>query len=210
MKHALSILLIIMATNSYSQTFNAGVLGGISASQVEGDGFGGYKKASAIVGGFVNTDFNEKFSAQFEIYYIGKGSKRNPKPDKGDFTALDLQLNYIEIPVLLRYQYKKIHFELGLYYAYLLNVSLENQFGKVDIQNQPFPFKNYDIGGFIGFQYELINNVFINLRSKNSLLPIRDFNNQDQNIGLLNKLFNRGWYNLDVNLSVRYQFGKTN
>lgn len=210
MKKIALILLLTSTLTGFSQTFNAGVLGGLSAAQVEGDGFGGYKQAGAIVGGFVNTDFNEKWSAQFEIYYIGKGSRRNPKPDKGDFAAIDLRLNYIEIPVLLSYQYRKLDFEVGLYYAYLLNASLKDQFGKIDVQNQPFPFKNYDVGGFLGLQYEVIDNLFINIRSKNSLLPIRDFNNQDQNIGVLNKLFNRGWYNLDVNFSVRYQFGKLN
>jgi len=210
MKHLLPFFLLFAVTSSYAQVFNAGVLGGVSASQVEGDGFGGYKKAGAIIGGFTNTAINEKWEAQFEIYYIGKGSQRNPKPDKGDFAAINLHLNYIEIPVLVKYNYKKFDFELGLYYAYLLNVSLEDQFGKIDVQNQPFPFKKYDIGGFLGVQYELIENLFINVRSKNSLLPIRDFNTQDQNIGLLNKLFNRGWYNLDINFSLRYQFGKTN
>jgi hypothetical protein len=147
---------------------------------------------------------------QFEILYIGKGARKVPKPDKGDLRSFNLRLNYIEIPLALRYHFKKFHLELGLYYGYLLNVYAEDQFGEIDFQNQPFPFKNYDIGGLIGLQYEFIHNWFFNVRSKNSLIPIRDFNNLDQNIGILNKAFNRGWYNVDLNFTIRYQFGAKN
>ena len=109
------------------------------------------------------------------------------------------------MPVSLRYKHNKFMFEAGLYYSKFLSSSLEDINGKIIIYQ--FPFKGYDFGGLIGVYYELNERIMFNLRSKNSIVPIRDFDNLDENIGILNKLFNRGWYNVDLNFTVRYQFG---
>jgi len=188
-----------------AQVFRTGLIGGIGGAQVEGDGYGGYKKIGGIVGGYVGFDVAEKWESQFEIYYINKGSQKNAHPDKGDFNYLKLELDYIEIPVLLRYKYQKFRFETGLYYGLLIRDKIEDQYGIRNIQN--FPFKKGDFGGLIGISYYLNEKLSFNLRSKSSLIPIRDFQNKDANIGIFNKLFNRGWYNLDLNFTLRYHFG---
>lgn len=188
-----------------AQVFKTGVIFGISATQVEGDGYAGYDKLGLIVGGYTNAKLAKNWSAQFEIYYIGKGSKKNAKPSKGDYHAFKLSLNYIEIPFALRFHYKKFIFETGLYYSALINYKMEDEFGRIPVVN--YPIKKYDFGGFIGFYYQLNDHISFNFRSKNSLLPFRNFENFDQNIGIFNKLLNRGWYNVDLNLTARYQFG---
>ncbi len=190
---------------SYAQVFKTGLVLGISGAQVEGDGYGGYNKLGFIGGGFVNTNLSEKVSTQFEIYFINKGSFDAAHPDKGDFDSFSLNLNYIEIPVTLRYKYHKFMIELGIYTGKLLSVHIEDEFGEREVNR--FPFKSFDFGGLVGIYYQLNDHFIFNLRSKNSIIPIRDFQNYDQNVGILNKLFNRGWYNVDLNLSVRYQFG---
>lgn len=205
MKTTLISFLLILASTSFSQVFKTGVILGISGSQVEGDGYGGYHKLGFIGGGFVNTSLSKKISSQFEIYFINKGAFNAAHPDKGDFDSFSLNLNYIEIPITFRFEYHKFMFELGLYYGQLIGVSIADEFGPRDVNR--FPFKNYDFGGLIGLYYQLNDHFIFNFRSKNSIIPIRDFQNYDQNVGILNKLFNRGWYNVDLNLSVRYQFG---
>ncbi len=205
--YLISALIFLFAyQNSLAQVFKAGTIFGLSATQVEGDGYAGYNKLGLIIGGFTNTQLAKDWSAQFEIYYINKGSQKNAKPSKSDYDAFKLSLNYIEIPIALRFQYKKFIFETGLYYSALLNYKMEDEFGKIPVVN--YPIKKYDFGGFIGFYYQLNNHFSANFRSKNSLLPFRNFQNFDQNIGIFNKLLNRGWYNVDLNLTVRYQFGE--
>jgi len=157
---------------SFSQVFKSGAILGINTSQIEGDGFGGYKKVGVILGGFTNTKLSANWSTQFEIYYTNKGSRKNANPSKGDFRALKVTLDYIEIPVALRYHYKKFLFETGLYYGALINSNVENEFGQVPTQGQPF--NSYDFGGFFGLYYQLNKHFIFNLRSKNSLLPVRD------------------------------------
>jgi hypothetical protein len=207
MKFLIASLFITLfgCITSSAQVFKTGAILGLSASQVEGDGYGGYEKLGLIVGGFTNINLSEKLTTQFEIYYIKKGSKKNARPDKGDYESFHLNLNYIDVPVVIRYHYKKFIFETGLYAGALLSYKIEDQFGVREVQN--YPFKKIDLGGLLGFSYLFNESFSFNIRSKASILPIRDFENQDANVGLLNKLFNRGWYNLDLNFSVRYQFG---
>jgi len=203
----ISVFVGLFFLNSQAQVFNAGVILGISGSQVEGDGYSGYRKLGFIAGGFTNTSLSEKLSAQLEIYFINKGSQRNPNTDKGDTDAFKLNINYIDIPLVLRYHYKSFMFEGGLYGSVFLSYSMSDEFGERDTGR--YPFKAYDFGSFIGINYHVNDQLIFNLRSKNSLVPVRDFENFDQQVGILNKLFNRGWYNLDLNFSIRYQFGKT-
>ena len=200
----LTILLLGCLTSS-AQVFKTGLVAGISGAQVEGDGYAGYRKLGFIGGAFVNTDLSEKMSVQFEIYYINKGSFKAAHPDKGDYDKFSLNLNYIEVPIALRYEYQKFIFEAGPYIAKFLSYHMEDEFGERTVNR--YPFKSFDIGGFIGVNYQLNDHFIFNLRSKNSIIPIRDFQNYDQNVGILNKLLNRGWYNVDLNFTVRYQFG---
>jgi hypothetical protein len=205
-KKYLTILSLLVATTSFSQVFNTGIIAGISGAQIEGDGYGGYRKLGFIGGGFVGIDLSERISTQFEIYFINKGSFDAAHPDKGDFDKFSVNLNYIEVPIVLNYKSNNIKFEAGLYIAKLVGTpKLEDEFGPIFV-NQ-FPFKSFDFGGIIGASYQISERFSCNLRSKNSIIPIRDFQNFDQNVGLLNKLFNRGWYNVDLNFTVRYHFG---
>ena len=208
MKNCLIIIFALSSLSLSGQTFNAGLLGGLSGSQIEGDGYGGYNKLGFIAGGFTNFELNEKWSTQFEIYYINKGSFKAAKPSKGIYNKFYLNMNYIEIPIAFRYKYNKFMFEVGPYLAKYLSFKFEDEFGE---RKQPFvnyPIKSFDIGGFVGINYNITDKLIFNLRSKNSLIPFRDFQSFDQNIGILNKLFNNGWYHVDINFTIRYQFGE--
>lgn len=200
-----TLIFICFSFYSYAQVFKAGAILGLSASQVEGDGYSGYKKIGFIGGGFVNTPLSEKFSTQLEIYFINKGSQKNPNTDQGDVDAFKLNINYIDIPLALRYHFKSFLFEGGFYGSAFLSYSMSDEFGERDTGNASF--KPYDFGGFLGLNYKVNDHLIFNLRSKNSLLPVRTLYSLDQQVGILNKLFNQGWYNVDLNFSIRYQFG---
>lgn len=204
-------LIIIFALSSLSlsgQTFKAGLLAGFSGSQIEGDGYGGYNKLGFVAGGFTNVGLNEKWSTQMEIYFINKGSFKAAKPSKGIYNQFYLNMNYIEIPVAFRYKYNKFKFEIGPYLAKFLSFKFKDEFGE---REQPFvnyPINSFDFGGFVGVNYNLTEKIIFNLRSKNSLIPFRNYQSFDQQIGILNKLFNNGWYHVDINFTIRYQFGE--
>ena len=205
MRILLFILCFTWITSS-AQVFKPGLIVGISGAQIEGDGYGGYDKIGFIAGGFVNTDLSEKLSTQFEIYYINKGSFDALHPDKGDYNSFKVNLNYIEVPVALRYKQHKFMIEVGLYLGKLVGTpTLSNENGEVFV-NQ-YPFKSFDFGGLLGVSYYLNDHFILNLRSKNSLIPIRDFPSLDQGT-FFNTFLNNGWYNVDLNFSIRYEYGE--
>lgn len=207
-KLVLISFLLYCCSQLYSQKFKSGLVLGLSGSQIEGDGYGGYNKLGFIAGGFTNTSFNEKWSTQFEIYYITKGSFKAPNPDQGSYNKFYLNLNYIEVPLSLRYHYNKFMFEGGFYLSKFLNSTFKDENGVRENPFTQYPIKSFDFGGFVGINYNITERLIFNLRSKHSVVPFRDFQNFDQNIGIMNKLFNRGWYHLDINFTIRYQFGE--
>ncbi len=198
------LLAVLLSIAGYSQQFKPGIIIGINGSQVEGDGYGGYNKAGLVAGGMMRTHLSKFLSAQFEILYLGKGSKKIARPDKGDYDYFNLNLNYVEIPVGLVAKYKVFDFDLGLYYSRLLSYKIENIFGPVPLYS--YPIKKSDFGGYAGISYFFHSNMSFTVRSENSIIPFRNFVNFDQQIGIFNKLFNRGWYNLSLNFTFRYYF----
>jgi hypothetical protein len=199
-------LSFIVHTNILAQgTFRAGPILGLSASQVDGDGYGGFNKAGLVAGVFLQTNVKPKLDFQFEITYINKGSRKNPRPDKGDHDAFLLKLNYTEVPFSFLYHYKKISGELGGYVSYKTYDYMADENGELPQQN--ILFKKTDIGGLIGIYYSFNEQWTLNWRSSNSFLPVRESSSIDQHFDIYNRIFNRGWYNMVSTISFRYLFG---
>ena len=117
MKKLIFIIAIccIFQNNSTAQEFNAGILAGLSTSQVSGDNLGGFNKAGLILGGFVNRDINSLLSLQIEMMFVQKGSS-NPKPEN---LLGEIHLDYIETPIILTVKSsEKINFDLALIAIY--------------------------------------------------------------------------------------------
>ena len=152
------------------QRFNAGIKAGLSTSQVAGDNYSGFDKAGFVGGAFVSGKLNEKWTGQFEIIYIQKGSKHNPDPEKGDYSYYYMGLDYIEVPVLFQYHQKKFIYELGPGFSYLMK---EREY----INGQDFtglsPFIKTEINFNVGISYTIIKKLGISWRYTNSISPIR-------------------------------------
>lgn len=175
MKKEIFILSLVLLGSlmSFSQKrFVPGLKAGIAATQVDGDTYGGYTKAGLMLGVTLTATINPKWSAQFEMDYIQKGSRHNADPDKGDYSFYMMRLNYIEVPVLLQYHQKKFIFDLGPSFAYLFKAT-EYDYGGI-VQNQ-FAFNSTDVCINAGGGYTLIKNLSVNWRFSYSLLPIRKF-----------------------------------
>ena len=138
MKAFLTIIILSGFLSSSAQVFNTGIVLGLNGSQVDGDGYGGFNKMGFIAGAFTNASLSEKWSTQFEIYYINKGSFKAARPDKGDYRHFNLNVNYIEIPLALRYKYQNFMFESGLYGSKFLSYHMEDEFGERTINEYPF------------------------------------------------------------------------
>lgn len=194
------IISLLTALNSNAQNFNAGVLAGINASQVAGDGYSGFNKAGILVGLYSNIDLSDKINLQFEINYSEKGSRKNPNTAKGDTEFFLLRLNYIEIPVMARVRHKRFTFEGGVYYGQLVNDYIEDENGPTEIPPEFNQFKDFDFGGLIGINFNLTENIIMNWRYSNSIIPTKE---HDSGAAWW---FNRGTYNNYMSFSLRYEF----
>jgi len=195
---------IYFTTFSVAQNkFKAGIVAGLSASQVHGDTYSGFDKAGLYTGGFVKLDFNEKWTAQLELDYIQKGSRKNPDPEKGDYVLFLLKVNYIEAPILLQWKHKQFGFEIGASYGALVNSKEANQFGPV--QNT-IPLQKGDVSALYGFNYYIKEHFVVNVRNSNSILPIRKFDVPVYYQRKLSNWFNKGMYNTVMIIALQYQF----
>lgn len=162
--------LSLFFNHSDAQYFKAFLTGGMNATQIDGDGLGGYDKFGINAGAGVSRSFNEKFGAQFELYYSQKGSKdvptdNDPTPDS-TFIA-----NYIDIPIMFNYYYKrnklKLKFEVGPYIGVLLNAAFYDNYTTSDKTNE---YYRTDIGAGAGIEYAFNDHFSFNLRISHSVM----------------------------------------
>ena len=163
-----------LSISIHAQNFGGGVILGLSTSQVGGDNLAGFNKAGLLAGAFANTPISELLSFQMEITYLQKGSN-NPNINNSEhpnYLKEDISSSYIEVPLLLQYhQSNKMKIEGGVQLAYLINGYYNDLNGEIPIYSVD-PFIEYDFGLLLGIDYKYSENISLNTRLSNSILPI--------------------------------------
>ena len=194
---AILLVLVLFSRGVQSQGFKAGLIGGLSTSQVAGDGLSGFNKAGIIAGGFVNCPISTSSFAQMEIVFMQKGSKKPYTQESG--TLYVMRLSYIEIPVLFKYvATPKFILEAGPSFGVLVFSEEEYEYG---IQEGRPPFNSLDVSGCIGLNYKLSTNWIFDTRFTNSVIPMRAYEN-----GYSFANLERGQYNTVLSFTFQYQF----
>jgi len=192
----LVLLVISMGNSVFAQHFHGGPLLGFNASQVDGDTYAGYDKFGVMGGAFVYTHLSDMFDIQMEIKYMGKGARKRTTAE--DLSQYKSNLNYIEIPILLRFNTKsKIGVEGGLGFGYLFSYSVEDEYG--ELPSSAFPkFKQFELCSIIGINYQFAPKFLVDLRYSYSILSIVDRPEIDytyfRRTGAYNNLFSLGVY----------------
>jgi len=180
---------------SFSQNFKGGVIAGVSTSQVSGDALGGFHKAGLYLGVFTELPISPISNIKMEMNYIQKGSN-NPKISENNMP--DISISYIEVPISVNYFQNEItSFEVGIQTAFLLNFSDNDLFGPIP-NDQSIAFNKVDLGAFIGMNYHLTDNILLNSRISNSILPVRPHAS-----GATYQL-NKGQYNSVLSFTLHY------
>lgn len=196
------LLALAIALQSSAQKFEAGFQVGLNTSQITGDNFSGYNQPGLIAGIWTTRALDTKSKIILEMQYLPKGSRKNSKPTDVTFIFYRLRLHYIDIPLV--YQYKvhtKFSLESGLSYGALIGVYEADE-------NGPFTgnfaseeqFKRSDISFIAGINWFMNERLTFNVRSTNSILPVRDHQNQ------VTTFLNRGQYSNCVMGRLLYQF----
>ena len=194
-KILLCLFLTFLSLFSFSQNFKGGVIAGIATSQVSGDALGGLHKAGLYLGVFTQLPVSSISNIKMEMNYIQKGSN-NPKISEN--LVPDISTSYIEVPISVNYYQNEIMcFEIGIQTAFLLNFSDNDLYGPIP-NDQSIPFNKVDLGAFIGMNYHLTDNILLNSRISNSILPVRPHASE------ATYQLNRGQYNSVLSFTLHY------
>lgn len=155
-----------------AQLFRAEINVGIAGSQVSGDELSGFNKAGIYAGLGVRTSLNKEFELGFKILYFQKGSRQRLKSDEPDSGFYLLRLNYMEVPLTLRYAISKsFYIEAGPSLGYLVKSSEQDEQGELNFRR---PFSKFDLSITGCFGYMITQNLDFNLGYFQSIVPIRE------------------------------------
>ncbi|HET6243224.1 MAG: PorT family protein [Bacteroidetes bacterium] len=197
------LLIFIISLNPFNgiaQSFNAGITAGLNTARVLGGvNHSGWRRFGIIAGPFVEYELNELSGLKMEMLFSQKGEKKPYRPNVGDYTFYQLRLNYIDIPVFYYYKHTKFIFEAGPSFNYLIEYSEEDLSGPLTFER---PFNTMEFAALFGVNYKLTENLDMNWRYSNSLVPIRE------HLGGSVYRLNRGQYNSFFTFKVIYWFNK--
>ena len=188
------VLSFFLLTNfSSAQSFESGIISGISTSQVSGDGLGGFHKIGLQLGGFVKHKIGGTTSGQFEIYYIDKGSDQ-PK------TNFQIDLSYVETSWSIQKEYQGFIYEGGLLFGVLIDGTTYDYYGLKDQSKSDF--SKFDIGAKMALGKELMPKLFMFWELSNTIpfFPIQEH-------PAYTSIFNKGKMNAVLCFSFRYLLG---
>ena len=172
---------LLLIRESFAQSFNAGISGGLTVSEINGANSDpnrrGFHKLGVTVGGVVNARIAKNTLLQFEINYIQKGSMQ--PPDSLNNGYYKIALGYVEIPILIRQQVffnwkgkrvNKVDLEFGASYGKMLQRTVIGS-SNYQLNNTAEYYNTDDISLLAGVDYNFTNNICFNFRYSNSLIP---------------------------------------
>lgn len=201
MKHLLIFILSLVSSAacfSQEKKFIAGITAGANTSQFDGDTYAGYHKLGINAGLALKRPINEKFAWQFEICYSQKGARKIPNNNPNQYI---LNLNYIEIPICLKWNYKKFSLEPGLGLGALIHTYEEINYLNVTGVRKFNPYEFFFNGGI---SYPLTDKIDFSWEVSYSLLPVRP------HAGGTTYRLNLGESNNVLSFNLKYFFKKKN
>jgi|TARA_B100001964_G_C14021163_1_gene503907 hypothetical protein len=192
---------ILTTTNSHAQSFGGGLIAGMSTSQVAGDMLGGFNKIGLLAGAYTSLKIKENLKLQFEIVYIEKGS-RNPNMHEHNHPnseRIEINLSYIEMPLTVNLQQtENLGVELGIISAFNISATWNRPYEKNILAPNP-QYKKYDLGVCAGINYHITDNIILNTRISNSIIPIRP------HVSGATNNWNKGQYNTVLSFAIHYK-----
>lgn len=177
------LLLVFLSMQSlvFSQRFSAAVLGGLNASQIDGDDLAGFDKVGLSGGIKAVMDFESAFDLNVEFLYTERGSRPdifNPEYDPD----IEISLKYAEIPVYVTLGdwwqeeggYHKVSAHAGLSYARLITArTFDYYHPSEESYDKLVPFFNEnDLSWLLGISFRMSKNWGVTARYTRGITPL--------------------------------------
>ena len=204
-----SATLLFMFYWASAQRFEGGMLAGFNATQVEGvavygENINGYHKPGVLAGFFVQTDIAPAIFSGIEIKYSQKGARRKIKENDPDPRKYIMRLGYVDVPVFMGFRTNDRGAVIaGVSAGYLIHSMEYNEYGELP-EEDLHPFNSFDLQPFIGYQFDMLDQVKLDLRFALSVLPIREKSGGETT----NYYWQNNQFNNVISLAAYYNFGR--
>jgi len=170
----LFLVVLLFPIAGFAQEFNGGLLAGISTTQVDGDGLGGYNRIGANAGVWVSRTFSRTIALRAELKFIQKGSHKRFTDGAGGTTGeYSLRLNYTELPVLVEYHFRDDIIPFGgISFGYLWNWTEKNN-GYENPVDEGSQFRKAELAAQLGVEYRLNPRFSFCAAFSYSMVPVR-------------------------------------
>lgn len=173
-KTGILIMLFLLSLGATAQRFEGGLIGGLNATQVDGDHVKGYTKPGVLLGAYVQTNIGKFTFAGMELKYSQKGSRKIPSAKESDQLKYIMRLGYFEIPAYFgMYTGENVSMFIGASVGYLAHAAEYDNYGLVPNQEKR-PFQDFDFEAFLGVRFAVNKRISIDVRGAYSFLPMRD------------------------------------
>jgi hypothetical protein len=171
---SVTALIILQPHTANAQRIMGALIGGVNATQVDGDEVYGYKKFGLNVGAAAIIPITGNWSVTLENIYSEKGAHQRPRFIDSLDGSYDLKLNYLEVPVLIQYTDKDIvTFGLGASWGGLVKISEQRN-------SIPMPgttltsgiYRSSDINFLMNVRFRLVKRLHFDVRYGYSIRPI--------------------------------------
>ncbi len=181
---------VLIPVTASAQGFQAGVKGGLNVASITFKGVPDPQptlsaRYGGIIGGFVAKDMG-KFGFAAEVLWSQKGGTVDFSGPSGTTNAIDVvdvHLDYVEIPVLARYNLTKgktlIHIYAGPVFAFSVKdetvetFRLANQTTPPTVTTEDAGAKSSDVGIAIGAQFD-VHKYLVDVRYNWGLMNVND------------------------------------
>lgn len=172
-KSLLSVVALIIGVSlSATAQFRFGVTAGANFSDVVGDeSSDNIMKIGFHAGLDAEFSINDRYSIVPSVLYTVKGTKSD------EFDDLSVNINYIEVPLAIKYQTTKgIGFWIGPYFGILTSATLKYDNEDTDVSKD---FNDVDAGVKLGIGYRMKNGLGFYSNYALGITNIDHFDNAD-------------------------------
>ncbi len=171
---SVTALIILQPHSANAQKIMGALIGGVNATQVDGDEVYGYKKFGLNLGAAAIIPITGNWSVTLENIYSEKGAHQRPRFIDSLDGSYDLKLNYLDVPVLIQYTDKDIvTFGLGASWGGLVKISEQRN-------SIPMPgttltsgiYRSSDINFLMDIRFRLVKRLHFDVRYAYSMRPI--------------------------------------
>ncbi len=174
-------ILLFSFSSVYSQRFSAGIVGGLNASQIDGDLLAGFDKLGLTGGIKAVVNFESAFDFNVEFLFTQRGSRPdifNPEYDPD----INITLNYAEIPIYMTLgdwwqeedQYYKVSAHAGLSYGRLISARTFDYYNTPEqsLDNLVPYFNDNDLSWLVGLTYMMSKKWGVTGRYTREIIPL--------------------------------------